>query len=257
MDNTNQFHRLRAYCKAASTTEFLARGKSVVRCEMCQLAEFACICNWIPRVSCHCEFIVIMHRFEVFKPTNTGRLIADVFPDNTHFFAWSRTEPAMELLALLSDKDRHCFIVFPADSSEIITDQASKLIKPQRGVYSAIPESSKTPTFILLDGTWKQSGRMFHLSRWLDAVACISFPGFVLQDYVKGYVVRKSHQDNYLSTAEAAALCLRMANEIESSEVLLDYFQLFNQHYMATRGCYPPLIGELHHKLSALTLLTT
>jgi DTW domain-containing protein len=239
---TNQFHRLRAICKAASTTQFLARGKSVVRCEMCQLAEFACLCDWVPKIKSRCEFILIMHRFEVFKPTNTGRLIADVLPNNTHVFSWSRTEPAPELLKLLNDKNRQCFIVFPAS-----TETESK--KP-RAIFSEIPESKLTPTFILLDGTWKQSGRMFHLSCWLEGVACISFSEAILGDYMRGYAMRKSHQDNFLSTAEAAALCLRMASEVGNSETLLNYFQLFNEHYMATRGCYAPVVGELHQKLA-------
>lgn len=236
----NQFHRLRTQSMAASTTQFLARGKSVVRCELCQLGSFACICKWIPQITSRCEFILIMHRFEVFKPTNTGRLIADVLPQQTHVFAWSRTEPSSDLLQLLQDKNRDCFIIFPTDIN------ASG--KSSRSVFTELPSSKKIPTFILLDGTWKQSGRMFHLSRWLDTVACLSLPDILL----RGYAMRKSHQDNYLSTAEAAALCLEMANEMTSSKILLDYFQLFNEHYIATRGCYAPIIGELHRHLAAL-----
>jgi DTW domain-containing protein len=243
----NQFHRLRATCKAASTTQFLARGKSVVRCDMCQLAEFACLCDWMPKIKSRCEFILIMHRFEVFKPTNTGRLVADVLPNNTHVFSWSRTEPAPELLALLNDKHRQCFIVFPVNDENESEHQEKK----RRRVFSEIPVGELTPTFILLDGTWKQSGRMFHLSRWLEGVACISFSDAILGDYMKGYTMRKSHQDHFLSTAESAALCLRMANEVSNSETLLNYFQLFNEHYMATRGCYTPVVGELHQQLAA------
>lgn len=234
----NQFQLLRDRCLADSTKEFLARGKSVVRCESCQLASYACICNWQPRLDSRVEFVLLLHRVEIFKPTNTGRLIADLLPAKTRAFCWSRSEPDPALIDLLNDKTRQCFIVFPADTS------GAK--NKSRPVFTEILVNDKIKTFILLDATWKQSGRMFHLSRWLDATPCISLP----QGAIRGYAVRKSHQDDYLSTAEAAALCLQLAGEYSNSQTLLDYFQLFNAHYLATRGSYHPVVGELHKRLA-------
>ncbi|HSX49794.1 MAG TPA: DTW domain-containing protein [Cellvibrio sp.] len=235
---SNQYLRLRAQRLALSTREFLARGKSVVRCEHCQLAGFACICPWRPELVSRVEFILLMHSDEVFKPTNTGRLIADVLPLQTHAFCWSRTEPAQELLDLLNDSRRRCLIVFPVDAN-------SASAKP-RTLIADLPVDDKVNTFILLDGTWKQSGRMFHLSRWLDEIPCVVLPEMLM----RGYAVRKSHQEDYLSTAEAAALCLEVAGESRTAFVLQDYFQLFNQHYLATRGVYTPVIGELHKRMA-------
>lgn len=236
----NQFQLLRERCLADSTREFLARGKSVIRCDSCQLAAFACICQWQTKLESQVEFVLLLHRNEVFKPTNTGRLIADLLPSKTHAFCWSRTEPDRALIELLADENRQCFIVFPAD-----TPGAKN---KSRAVFSEIPQSSKINTFILLDATWKQSGRMFHLSRWLENIPCVSLP----QGALRGYAVRKSHQDDYLSTAEAAALCLQLAGELKNSEILLDYFQLFNEHYLATRGSHPPVMTELHGRLALL-----
>ena len=241
MSFRNQFHLLRERCIAESTREFAARGKSVVRCERCQLAVYACICEWTPRLESNAEFVLLLHRLETFKPTNTGRLIADVIPERTHVFCWSRTKPEQRLLDLLEDESRQCLLVFPVDTPEAKA-------KP-RGVFHQIPMGDKVPTFILLDGTWKQSSRMFHLSRWLERVPCVVLP----EGALRGYAVRKSHQDDYFSTAEAAALCLQMVGEGNNSQVLLDYFQLFNEHYLATRGCYPPVISELHQRLASLS----
>jgi DTW domain-containing protein YfiP len=236
---SNQYMQLRAQRLALSTREFLARGKSVVRCEHCQLATFACICPWRPELASCVEFILLMHTDEVFKPTNTGRLIADVLPLQTHAFCWSRTEPAQELLDLLRDSRRRCLIVFPADAN----GTASR----ERSLITKLPVDNKINTFILLDGTWKQSGRMFHLSRWLESVPCVVLP----ETLVRGYAVRKSHQEHYLSTAEAAALCLEMAGESRVALALQDYFQLFNQHYLATRGVFTPAVGELHERMAS------
>lgn len=230
----NSYQQLRQRCLNESTRKFNARGKSVVRCETCQLADFACLCAWRPSLHSTVEFVLLMHRDEVFKPTNTGRLIADVLPGNAHVFAWSRTDPDAELLQLLADPLRQCFIVFPASESDA------------REIYSALPKDDKMITFILLDGTWKQGSRMFHLSRWLDNVPILALP----ETLVRSYAVRKSHQDSYLSTLEAGALCLQIAGELSQSETLLDYFALFNHHYLATRGCHAPDLNEIHQRLS-------
>lgn len=235
----NQFHRLRAIRFAEATREFNARGKSVVRCDLCQLADYACICPWRKSLESKTEFLLLMHRDEVFKPTNTGRLIADVLPHQTHVFCWSRTEPPQLLLGLLHDPERRCMIVFPAEAADSAT-------RP-RELITHLPDDNKINCFILLDGTWKQSGRMFHLSRWLDDIPCVVLP----ESLMRGYAVRKSHQDHYLSTAEAASLCLTMAGEHKNAEFLQDYFQLFNLHYLATRGSYTPQINELHQRLAA------
>jgi DTW domain-containing protein len=236
---SNQYLQLRAQRLAESTRAFLARGKSVTRCEECQLAKFACLCAWRPVLKAGCEFILLMHRDEVFKPTNTGRLLADVLPQQTHVFCWSRTEPPQALVDLLADPNRRCVIVFPADANEAAA-------KP-RELVRELPTDDKITTFILLDGTWKQSGRMFHLSRWLETVPCVVLP----EALVRGYAVRKSHQEHYLSTAEAASLCLEMAGEQRVANALQDYFQLFNLHYLATRGAYPPAVGVLHAQLQS------
>lgn len=240
MSAPNQFLQLRSRRLAEATREFLARGKSVIRCEDCQLASYACICQWRPTLNSRSEFVLLMHRDEVLKPTNTGRLIADVLPAHTHAFCWSRTEPDVNLLALLRDPQRRCLIVFP--------EEANDAAATSRELVSVLPDDDRINTFILLDGTWKQSGRMFHLSRWLDSYACVVLP----DGDGRGYAVRKSHQDNYLSTAEAAALCLQLANENAIANTLLDYFQLFNLHYLATRACVPPQPGELHARLAQL-----
>lgn len=232
----NQYLQLRDECLRASTRQFLARGASVSRCERCQLATFACICPWRPRLRSRFEFVLLMHRDEVFKPTNTGRLIADALPGQTHVFCWSRTEPDPRLLALLAEPDRECFVVFPLPEGS------------ERRVTDQVVCSGKKQTFILLDGTWKQGGRMFHLSQWMKHLPCLALPAEVL----RGYAVRKSHQENYLSTFEAAALTLELADEQSNSRWLLDYFALFNRHYLATRQCVPPEYGEVHQRLARL-----
>lgn len=233
------FDLLRARRLQEATRTFRARGKSVIRCPQCQLALNACLCAYTPRLQSRNEFLLLLHRNEVFKPTNTGRLIADALPGQTHVSCWHRLQPEAELLQLLADPARRCCVVFPDDQG------------PQQEP-AVLAEPGQATTFVLLDGTWKQARRMISLSRWLDAVPRLTLP----ESLVRGYTVRKSLHEHQLATAEAAALCLSLAGETEQASVLLDYFALFNVHYKATRGCYTPEPSAVHTRLQQHVVAT-
>ncbi|MBO2029052.1 DTW domain-containing protein [Klebsiella pneumoniae] len=57
--------------------------------------------------------LLVMFDTEPMKPSNTGRLIADILPD-TEAFQWSRTEPPQALLDLVAHPDYQPMVVFPA-----------------------------------------------------------------------------------------------------------------------------------------------
>ncbi|MFV8781401.1 tRNA-uridine aminocarboxypropyltransferase [Microbulbifer sp. SA54] len=236
---STMYTRLRDQELAKSTKPFLAKGKSVKRCNDCQMGEFACMCEWRPTAESDVDFVLLMHRKELFKPTNTGRLIVDVFPQ-TPVFLWNRLEAPAGLKDLLNDPDRECFVVFPADGT----------VNCNRPVVQALPASNKKITLILLDGTWKQCSRMVGLSRWLDATPCLSLP----ETLVRSYAVRDSGKSDRFSTAEAAISCLLLAGEESPAAILQHYFSIFNQHYLATRGGHSPDPGESHRVLQALCL---
>ena len=61
---------------------FVTRGANVKRCEQCRLPVTACICEYRSEAESQVEFVVLMHRYETYKPTNTGRLTPIAKPDN-------------------------------------------------------------------------------------------------------------------------------------------------------------------------------
>ena len=236
MYSTN-YTRLRNQELAKSTKPFLAKGTSVKRCPDCQMGEFACMCEWRPEAESAVDFVLLMHRKELFKPTNTGRLIVDVFP-GTQVFLWNRLEAPQGLKEILEDPDRNCFVVFPADGA----------VNSTRQVTRNLPARGKKTTLILLDGTWKQCSRMVGLSRWLDPIPCLSLP----ETLVRSYAVRDSGKSHRFSTVEAAMSCLLLAGEDQPALVLQHYFTIFNQHYLATRGLCTLEQGESHAVLQSL-----
>ncbi|WP_217434841.1 tRNA-uridine aminocarboxypropyltransferase [Marinifaba aquimaris] len=237
----NAFKKLRHERLKESSRPFNARGKLLKRCPECQLGEHVCICGYQVKAELNFDFVLLMHRDEILKPTNTGRLIADLFPEQTHACCWHRTEPSADLLAILNDPKRQCLIVFPAEATET------------RAVYSSFDalapkiETDKRLTFILLDGTWKQAKRMVQLSRYLDTVPAFSFD----INNAGEYAVRKALKPNQVCTAEAASLLIEQMKEPDNAQLLLDYFTVFNQHYASCRNAQQVTPGPSHANLLA------
>ena len=213
--------RLRAELKSASTRPFKARGARLQRCSGCLLAAHACVCNWRPQLDCEVGFCLVMHALEPLKPTNTGRLIADCITD-THAFVWSRTEVDPALLALLDNPQWQPYVVFPAEYA-----QAGRPV-----VDSVAPVAGKRPLLIILDATWTQARKIFRKSPWLDALPVLSLQ----TDQLSRYRLRRSTREEHLCTVEVATACLGLAGETQAAELLNDYFDVFTDAYLASRG---------------------
>lgn len=115
---------LRAQRLARATRPFLARGNRVVRCQRCLLPVAQCLCTTITPVAARSQFCLVMFDTEPLKPSNTGRLIADILPQTTAF-EWSRTAPPEQLLATVNDENVQPLVVFPghyaAPGREVMT----------------------------------------------------------------------------------------------------------------------------------------
>lgn len=245
--------RLRAHHAAQSTREFNARGVSVKRCRQCLLCEKTCVCHWRAAVAdaeagtSAVDWVLLLHRDEIFKPTNTGRLVADLFPDHTHAFCWDRTQPDEALLALLQDPKRLCFIIFPSDDNAPRHSIAPTIDVP----YQPTSEKRKV-TLILLDGTWKQARKMYRQSRWLNEVPLLDLKHLLSSEslaHLGNYRVRKAAEDGQLATCEAAAAALKGCGQDRAYAQLIDYFSIFNEHYIALRMNRTPQQLEAHRRI--------
>ena len=216
-------HRLFQYRKSLSTTVFKARGQRVKRCELCRISLSHCICPLTPKAVSNAGFLLLMYDTEVMKPSNTGRLIADLIPD-TFAFLWSRTEPDQALLEVLNDPKWQPFVVFPeqyAESErEIVTE-------------NVICQPGKRPLFIMLDGSWREAKKMFRKSPYLSQLPLVSFTPQKRhgEEISSSYHIRIAANENQLATAEVAARILDMAGEAENAQLLDLWFDVFSYQY--------------------------
>tara|TARA_R110002050_G_scaffold44736_6_gene106414 strand:+ start:787 stop:1575 length:789 start_codon:yes stop_codon:yes gene_type:complete len=231
-------HQLHQFRKSLSTTTYKARGQRVKRCDLCRLAKQYCICAIAPQhntVKTNAGFLLLMYDTEVLKPSNTGKLIADLIPD-TFAFLWSRTTKNDELLTLLNDEKWQPFVVFPQEYAD-----------SQRQVFTqeVICTQGKRPLFIMLDGSWREAKKMFRKSPYLDKFPLVSFDpkkslhskGLMNYEYCSPvgedsrYTVRKTALEHQFSTAEVAARVLEMSGEQNNGHLLDLWFDVFNYQY--------------------------
>lgn len=177
-----------------------------------------CICEFRVNIQAQARFWLLTHRKELYKPTNTGRLIVDTIRDS-EVFSWSRTEPDVQFLDQLTDPGFDPYIVFPEGEGY------------QERMVEFEHKPGRKPVFIILDGTWRQARRIFRQSECLQNIPVIQ----PQTDRKTRYSLRKPNEEHHLCTAEVAAVMLAQMGDQVSADVLDAYFDVFNAHYYASR----------------------
>jgi len=227
-------HKLYQQRLAQSTRPFLARGGRIERCVYCMLLPYLCICAYKRTVATNSAFLLLMYDDEILKPSNTGRLIADIVPD-TFAYIWSRTQPNTEMLSLLQDPKWQPVVIFPEEYS-----QPERVIAEGRWI-----KSDKKTLFILLDGSWAQAKKMFKKSPYLDNLPVLSFS----PEKLSSYLVRKAVKENQLATAEVASLALEYIGEHDNASQLELLFDVFKENYMLGKQRKQLPEDASHHRL--------
>lgn len=215
------------YRKAISTRPYNARGKNLVRCDACLLAKQFCTCGIRRQLTSNASFLLIMYDDEVLKPSNSGRLIADLVPD-THAYIWSRTQVNRKLLALLNDPQYQAYLVFPSEYAQ----PGQTVVEKVEPIGPCCAGVNKRPLFVLLDGSWREAIKMFNKSPYLHSLPMLSFT----PETAAKYGLRKGSRDFQLGTAEVAALALGVAGEAHNAASLNAWFALFIESSMFSRS---------------------
>lgn len=223
LPHINAVQILRTKQLALSTKEFKARGYKVKRCEQCLIPEKKCICAQRPTITSHSAFCLVMYKNEYYKPTNTGKLIADVIPDN-YAFRWDRVAPDPALIELLNNPKYAPILVFPQQYAEAhrCIDSPKDLAEIQQG---------KTPLFVMLDGTWREASKMFKS----PSFSSLSVLG-IQPEKASSYQLREAAHIHQLCTAEVAIEVLKMAGDNLAAEALGEYFHQFKKAYIAGKA---------------------
>ncbi len=180
------------------------------------------MCPYQPDVESNVAVMLLLSDNEVLKPSNTGRLIADTIKE-TYVYQWNRTEPDAEMLQLLNDQTYQPIVVFPDE----YVDDETRVISTELNQAT----QGKKPLFIFLDGSWREARKMFRRSDYLQGLPVLS----VEPKRVSEYLMRKSDNEQHLSTVEVATLVMEMAGEQEASKWMRLWFEAFRESYLASK----------------------
>ncbi|MFT5874702.1 MAG: DTW domain-containing protein YfiP [Clostridium sp.] len=185
------------------------------RCTKCGLPFINCICYKSPKIKTNARIWILSTEKEFYRPSNTARLLALANPNSTEIFLWERTKIPDKLVDNLNNEIYAPFLLFPIENYET---------EDRKVEYK---NTGKIPAFIIIDGTWKEARKIFRRSAYLEKVPIISLE----PNFKSKYDLRRGVVDGNLCTIEAAIEVLIINGEIENSQVINEFYNLFLKSY--------------------------
>ncbi|NLS13648.1 DTW domain-containing protein [Vibrio sp. SM6] len=186
-------------------------------CPQCGL-KFQCVCTIAPTLNAPLPIALLTHPNEFQRKTNTGKLLRWCGLNATPY-RWQRTQPCLELQALLESPHYQPWLLYPNDKAKVL---GSTSMASSETSYSA----GKTPLFIILDGTWQEAKKMVNKSQWLQHIPTIMLDSNAHHSH---YTLRRNQQPGNLCTCEVAIALLHSLDYAPQAEQLNRFFA----HYLA------------------------
>lgn len=190
------------------------RNNAAARCGRCRMHLSICVCALIPTIATRTRLLLLIHRIEERKTTNTGQLAALCLTNSEIVRRGDRTdsEPPLTL-----DPASQPLLVFPHDDAKPLSTFAS-LDRPI--------------TLIVPDGTWRQAFKARKRVPQLDTVPCVTLP---LGD-ASTYRLRTELHPGGLSTLEAIARAMGILEGPEVEGAILRVFRIMVDRTLWSRG---------------------
>ena len=200
------------------------RKKQHERCVDCALHLEDCLCGWRAPLAIDTHVALVLHRREVKKPTNTGRL-AELALTNRSLFVRGHEDDA-PALERLNDPTRRLCVLFPREDAVVLTPEWRE-------------RDPRPVTLIVPDGTLGQARRAVRREPVLSAAEAVVPP----DGAPTRYRLRREHVDGGLATFEAVARALWVLESPDVQAVLEAWFDAFVERSLARKP--PPNTGLL------------
>ena len=147
-----------------------------------------CVCNLIPKIETRTRLLLVIHRIEARKPSNTGRLGALCL---TNSESWIRGHEENPSDAYEPDDAHQSLFLFPHEEATPIAEF----------VNSRLPIKLIVP-----DGTWRQAAKVRNRVAGFKKIPCVSLPPPALPPEAPSiYRLRSEAHAHGLATVEAIA----------------------------------------------------
>ncbi len=147
-----------------------------------------CLCALIPRIETRTRLVLVIHRYEDRKPTNTGRLAAECLRNSEVVVRGHETQPSGPL-------------TFPVGAQHVLLFPHPDAVPIER-----FATSPRAVTLVVPDGTWRQASKVRNRVPGLRDIPCVSLPRGALSNYR----LRVDAHEEGLATIEAIGRGLRV-----------------------------------------------
>lgn len=178
------------------------RSNLAHRCERCRMHQSLCVCALIPRVETRTRVLLVIHRSEDKKPTNTGRLATECLVNSEVVVRGHRSEQPESPLPIPAGTLP--VLLYPADDAVPLTELAPAL-------------GTAPVTLIVPDGNWRQAFKVRNRVPGLRDVACVTLPASAAKPSI--YRLRAEAHAHGLATIEAIARALRVLEGPRGAEI--------------------------------------
>lgn len=175
------------------------------------------MCALAPRLAIRTPLVVIVHRSDLLRTSNTVRLLT----------------LAIRNAAILP----HGVFPAPADPASLVPAGTIPIVLfPGHGARPLTPELIASlpspPALIVPDGNWKQASRMVKRLPLLAGAAKVALPDRAFP----GMAVRQNQEPHQMSTYEAVAQALGILEGDTVVEPLLDFYRRATDRMLMVRG---------------------
>lgn len=195
------------------------RNNTARRCDRCRMHLSLCVCPLIPRIVTRTRLLLVIHRSEIRKPTNTGRLATESLV-NSEVVVRGRRESQVEPLPI--PEGTMPVLLYPAEDAVPLVDLAPTL------------PSDRPITLIVPDGNWRQASKVRHRVPGLREVACVTLPASESKPSV--YRLRSEAHAHGLATIEAIARALGVLEGPHVEAALETPFRAMVERTLWARG---------------------
>lgn len=163
------------------------------------------------------QIILLTHEREVTRPTNTGQIAINVYPEHCQRIIWARKAPDETLLNLLKTED--CALLFP---DEAVAEKADLSEVSCTENHESRISKSMPSILVILDATWQEARKMVRRSPYLKEARKYA----LTTSQNSQFNLRRNQVDGGLCTIECIIALYKQANMPQEAEILTIEFEI-------------------------------
>jgi len=172
-----------------------------------------CICALVPQIETRTRLVVVMHRAEARKSTNTGALAARCIARSEIIVRGHEDRPS----TFVADPSTQPILLFPHEDAVPLSD---------------FSRCDRPITLVVPDGTWRQASKVRARVPGLRDVPCVRLPA----ESRSTYRLRVESHDDRLSTIEAIARAMGLLEGMHVRGALEHVFHAMVERTLWAKG---------------------